>query len=88
MNKATVVPGTESACSSRQQEVPMEDEIKGKARELKGKAKDAMGGLTGNAEQQLEGKLEQAAGKTQQAFGKVERKLKEDEEDELKLDDK
>lgn len=66
----------------------MEDEIRGKGREIKGRVKDAMGGLTGDPKEQLEGKIDQAAGKMQQGLGKAERELdKKDEEEERELDD-
>jgi uncharacterized protein YjbJ (UPF0337 family) len=53
----------------------VEDEIKGKTKEMKGRVKDAVGGLTGDPETQLEGKIDEATGKVQNAFGKAERKL-------------
>jgi len=55
--------------------------MKGTAKEIKGKAKDALGGLTGDTEMQIEGKVDQATGKVQNAIGKAERKLDEDDDD-------
>jgi uncharacterized protein YjbJ (UPF0337 family) len=80
--KATVVPGTESASSSKQPGGAMnEDELKGKAKEIKGKAKDALGGLTDDPEMQVEGKIDEATGRIQNALGKAERKLDDEEDD-------
>jgi uncharacterized protein YjbJ (UPF0337 family) len=46
-----------------------ENEFEGAARDLGGKVQDAVGGLTGDAEIQAEGKWNQAAGKAQKTFG-------------------
>ena len=46
-----------------------ENEIRGAAREFGGRVQDAVGGLTGDAETQAEGKWNQAAGKAQKTFG-------------------
>jgi uncharacterized protein YjbJ (UPF0337 family) len=46
-----------------------ENEIEGAARDLGGKVQDAVGGLTGDAATQAEGKWNQAAGKAQKTFG-------------------
>ncbi len=46
-----------------------ENEIEGAARDLGGKVQDAVGGLTGDASTQAEGKWNQAAGKAQKTFG-------------------
>ena len=46
-----------------------ENEIEGAAQELGGKVQDAVGGLTGDASIQAEGKWNQAAGKAQHTFG-------------------
>jgi uncharacterized protein YjbJ (UPF0337 family) len=46
-----------------------ENEIEGTARDLGGKVQDAVGGLTGDASTQAEGKWNQAAGKAQKTFG-------------------
>ena len=53
----------------------IENSVEGKAKEMKGRVKDAAGGLTGDTEMQVEGKIDQATGKVQNAFGKAERKL-------------
>nr|WP_295737462.1 CsbD family protein [uncultured Acidocella sp.] len=46
-----------------------ENEIKGAAREFGGRVQDALGGLTGDAKTQAEGKWNQAAGQAQRSFG-------------------
>lgn len=46
-----------------------ENEIKGTAREFGGRVQDAIGGVTGDAGTQAEGKFNQAAGKVQKTFG-------------------
>lgn len=46
-----------------------ENEFEGAAREFGGRVQDALGGLTGDAKTQAEGKLNQAAGKVQRTFG-------------------
>jgi len=46
-----------------------ENEFEGAARDLGGKVQDAVGGLTGDAATQAEGKWNQAAGKAQKTFG-------------------
>ncbi len=46
-----------------------ENEFEGAARDLGGKVQDAVGGLTGDASTQVEGKWNQAAGKAQKTFG-------------------
>ncbi len=46
-----------------------ENEIEGTVRDLGGKVQDAVGGLTGDAKTQAEGKWNQAAGKAQKTFG-------------------
>jgi uncharacterized protein YjbJ (UPF0337 family) len=46
-----------------------ENEIKGAAREFGGRVQDAVGGLTGDARTQAEGKWNQAAGRAQRTFG-------------------
>jgi uncharacterized protein YjbJ (UPF0337 family) len=53
----------------------IENSVKGTAKEMKGRVKDAAGGLTGDTEMQVEGKIDEATGKVQNAFGKAERKL-------------
>lgn len=59
----------------------LENQVKGGAKEMKGRVKDAAGGLTGDTEMQVEGKIDEATGKVQNAFGKAERKLdKQDDE--------
>jgi uncharacterized protein YjbJ (UPF0337 family) len=46
-----------------------EDQIDGTISEAKGHVKDAVGGLTGDAKTQAEGKIDQVTGEAQQAFG-------------------
>ena len=46
-----------------------EDRIKGAATDFGGKVKDAVGGLTGDAKTQAEGKADQASGQLQNAYG-------------------
>ncbi len=46
-----------------------EDRIKGAAGNIGGKLKDAVGGLTGDAKTQAEGKMDQASGQLQNAYG-------------------
>ena len=60
-----------------------ERSIRGKANKAKGRIKDAAGGLTGDPELQAEGKWDQAKGKLQDALGKAERKLDDDDRDDL-----
>ena len=53
----------------------VKNSAKGKAKDLKGRMKDAAGGLTGDPDLQLEGKIDQLKGKVQDAYGKAERKV-------------
>ncbi|WP_419758989.1 CsbD family protein [Acidisoma sp.] len=46
-----------------------DDQIDGNFSEAKGKVKDAVGGLTGDAKTQGEGKVDQLTGQAQQAYG-------------------
>ena len=46
-----------------------EDKIGGGFTEAKGTVKDAVGGLTGDAKTQAEGKIDQVTGQAQQAYG-------------------
>lgn len=46
-----------------------QDQLAGGARELGGKVKDAVGGLTGVAKTQAEGKFDQVAGRVQRNYG-------------------
>jgi uncharacterized protein YjbJ (UPF0337 family) len=46
-----------------------EDQIDGTISDAKGKVKDAVGGLTGDAKTQGEGKVDQMSGQAQQAYG-------------------
>jgi uncharacterized protein YjbJ (UPF0337 family) len=48
-----------------------ENQIEGAARDGIGKVKDGLGGLTGDAELQVDGKMDQAAGKVQAKVGEV-----------------
>jgi uncharacterized protein YjbJ (UPF0337 family) len=56
----------------------IKNSAKGKAKDLKGRIKDAAGGLTGDADLQLEGKIDQIKGKVQDAYGKAERNVARD----------
>ncbi|MCS6758950.1 MAG: CsbD family protein [Candidatus Devosia euplotis] len=47
------------------------DEVEGAGKQAKGALKDAVGGLTGNAKLQADGKLDKAEGKAQQKAGEV-----------------
>ena len=53
-----------------------ENEIEGAARDFGGKIQDAVGGLTGDASTQAQGKWNQAAGKAQRAFGEAADELR------------
>jgi uncharacterized protein YjbJ (UPF0337 family) len=46
-----------------------DDQIDGTLSDAKGKVKDAVGGLTGDAKTQGEGKIDQVTGQAQKAFG-------------------
>jgi uncharacterized protein YjbJ (UPF0337 family) len=52
-----------------------ENEIEGAAKDATGKIKDGIGGLTGDPNLQVEGKIDQAAGKLQGRFGDVKDQL-------------
>ncbi|HET8623172.1 MAG TPA: CsbD family protein [Gemmatimonadales bacterium] len=60
-----------------------ERSIRGKANKVKGRMKDAAGALTGDPNLQAEGKWDQAKGNLQDALGKAERKLDDDDRDDL-----
>lgn len=49
----------------------MKDQIQGTVQEIGGKIQDAVGGATGDADVQAEGKVRQAAGKIQQSYGEA-----------------
>jgi uncharacterized protein YjbJ (UPF0337 family) len=49
-----------------------EDQIKGAGNEFKGRVKDAVGGLTGDSSQQIEGKVDKLKGKVQRKIGESE----------------
>jgi uncharacterized protein YjbJ (UPF0337 family) len=53
----------------------LENTARGTGKQVRGRVKDAVGGLTGDAELQAEGKIDQAAGKVQRGIGRAERKL-------------
>ena len=55
----------------------MSDKLEGNFNEAKGKMKDAVGGLTGDAKTQGEGKIDQVTGQAQQAFGDAKDKVNE-----------
>jgi uncharacterized protein YjbJ (UPF0337 family) len=50
-------------------EVMDQDQVTGGAREFGGRVKDAVGGLTGDAKTQAEGKFDQVAGRVQRNYG-------------------
>lgn len=47
------------------------DQVDGAGKQAKGAVKDAVGGLTGDAKLQAEGKMDKAEGKVQQKVGDV-----------------
>jgi len=51
------------------------DSIKGDATLVKGKLEDATGGLVGNPDLQVKGKMDQVKGKVEKEFGKAERSV-------------
>jgi uncharacterized protein YjbJ (UPF0337 family) len=53
----------------------LENAARGTGKQVRGRVKDAAGGLTGDADLQVEGKIDQAAGKIQKGIGRAERKL-------------
>jgi uncharacterized protein YjbJ (UPF0337 family) len=54
-----------------------ENEFEGAAREFGGRVQDAVGGLTGDAKTQVEGKWNQAAGSAQRTMGAAAEELRE-----------
>jgi len=54
-----------------------ENEVEGTIRDLGGKVQDAVGGLTGDAKTQAEGKINQAYGKAQKTFGAAAEEVRE-----------
>jgi len=54
-----------------------ENEVEGTIRDLGGKVQDAVGGLTGDAKTQAEGKYNQAFGKAQKTFGAAADEIRE-----------
>jgi uncharacterized protein YjbJ (UPF0337 family) len=52
--------------------------LRGKVEKLKGRAKEMAGGLTGNKEQQAEGRAERAHGALREKIGKVAAEAKRD----------
>jgi len=50
-----------------------ENQAKGQGEGLLGKAKEALGGLTGNQQQQAEGQADQAEGSVRQGAGDVQK---------------
>ncbi len=54
-----------------------ENEIEGTMRDIGGKVQDAVGGLTGDTETQVQGKLNQAYGKAQKTFGAAADEVRE-----------
>jgi uncharacterized protein YjbJ (UPF0337 family) len=53
------------------------DSLEGKGDKLKGHIKDAAGGLTGDDELQIRGKIDELKGKVKDTIGKAERKIDE-----------
>lgn len=47
----------------------MMDQAKGTVKDIAGKAQDALGGVTGDAATQIQGKVRQAAGNVQKSYG-------------------
>jgi len=60
------------------------DSLEGKADQLKGHIKDAAGGLSGDKDLQIKGKIDEMKGKVKDALGRAERKV---EESRNKVDD-
>jgi uncharacterized protein YjbJ (UPF0337 family) len=54
-----------------------ENEFEGAAQDLGGKVQDAVGGLTGDAGLQAEGKWNQAAGQARKTFGAAAEEVRE-----------
>lgn len=54
-----------------------QDRIKGMAGNVGGKVKDAVGGLTGDAKTQAEGRMDQATGQLQNAYGSAKDSARE-----------
>ena len=52
------------------------DQVDGAGKQIKGAVKDAVGGLTGNAKLQAEGKMDKAEGKVQQKVGDVKNEVR------------
>ncbi|MBF0680228.1 MAG: CsbD family protein [Devosia sp.] len=52
------------------------DQVDGAGKQIKGAVKDAVGGLTGDAKLQAEGKLDKAEGKVQQKVGDVKNEVR------------
>ena len=52
----------------------IENSARGKGNIVAGRVQDAVGGLTGDADLQLKGKIKQATGRVQDGVGKIERK--------------
>ena len=50
----------------------LKDEIKGTVKEGEGRIRDAVGGLTGDASEQLKGKGQELKGKVQRKIGEIE----------------
>jgi uncharacterized protein YjbJ (UPF0337 family) len=53
------------------------DSLEGKGDKLKGHIKDAAGGVTGDDELQIRGKIDELKGKVKDTIGKAERKVDE-----------
>ncbi|HTN61794.1 MAG TPA: CsbD family protein [Devosia sp.] len=53
------------------------DQIDGAGKQAKGAIKDAVGGLTGNAKMQAEGKMDKAKGHVQSKVGDVKEKARD-----------
>lgn len=51
--------------------------IKGVGKEIKGEVKDTVGKVTGNKQQQIEGKIDKGVGKVQDTYGRAKDELKD-----------
>jgi uncharacterized protein YjbJ (UPF0337 family) len=49
-----------------------ENQVKCAGKEFKGRVKDAVGGLTGDGSEQIEGKVDQLKGKVQRKIGETQ----------------
>ena len=53
------------------------DRIQGMGKQVKGEVKDTLGKMTGNKQQQIEGKIDKGVGKVQDAYGRAKDDVRE-----------